>query len=60
MNTASETHKELQHSVLVNLLEGGMVVSLLLARSFLLPSNFLYNSRETQPCSRASLQVKSL
>lgn len=40
MNTASGTPtRNLKHSVSVNSLEGGMVVSTLLARSFLLPIN---------------------
>lgn len=40
MNTASGTPtRNLNHSVSVNSLEGGMVVSTLLARSFLLPIN---------------------
>lgn len=59
MNTASETHKQLQYSVLVNLSEGEVAVSIFSARSFLFPINFQYIV-EKQACSRASLQVKSL
>jgi len=55
-----DTHGELKYSVSDNSLEGGMVLSILLARNFLLPINFQENSRETEICSRACVQIKPL